>query len=183
MSLAAVAAGAVLGLSWMFLFLFFVTEKPVFDRISEVLGIAFPLLMIGVVVEVHQMYAGDSPLVWVATILAMASLLATLVTNASVFFGRVPFERVAMIATSGALGTILWSGAVGWLIMAFGRLPDGLGWLGIGVVAAMVAALIPWIADRDLLLGRRAPTRVEVSIAIPVLLGAPAWLVWLGFSL
>jgi hypothetical protein len=88
-----------------------------------------------------------------------------------------------MIATSGALGTILWSGAVGWLIVAFAGLPNGLGWLGIGVVVVMVAALIPWIANRDLLLGRRAPTRVEISIAVPVLLGAPAWLIWLGLSL
>jgi hypothetical protein len=180
MRLVAVLSGITLGLSWVLLFSFFVTDRRILDRISGVLGFVFAPLMLAVVVALHRTYAVDTALVWLVTVIGGVSMVVTFAVNALVVFAQVPFEQVAVAATLAALGTVLWPGAAGWMILEFGRLPATLGWLGLGVVVLMITALVPWVRNTDLLHGRTSPTRLELAAGVPVVMAVPVWLILIG---
>ena len=183
MMIVGVAAGVTLLLWWSLLFSFFATGKEILDRLSEIVGLVFPLLMAAVFVAVHHMYDTHTSLVWIITVAACVSAAVMVATDAAVVFGGIPFTRVAMPATVGALGVVLLPGGVGWLALAYGEIPRALGWLGIGVAILAVGVILLWARDVDLLVGRRSPKSFEILASLPVIAVIPAWYIWLGMSL
>lgn len=180
MSWVAITAGAALGLSWFFLVVFFVTGRTWPDTLAGVLGLVYPPLIIAVAVHVHRLHSGDIPLVWIVSVVGITAAFVMWLSNGALVLGRIPFDRVAVPATVSSVGLVMWPGLAGWLVVRSAALPAGIGWAGIAVVATGLAALIPWLRDRELIVGRRAPGRLELGVGLPAMVAVPLWFIWLG---
>lgn len=162
---------------------FFLSNDQRADRLSNLAFLLFYALAAAVVYEVHQRYAAKSPLVVLATVVALAALAFLFVSQALVTLGRMDLRRLAVLQTVGFATYVLWTLAASAMVLAFGRLPASLGWLGVAAVVAALAVLGWFARDPALIKGDRPPNRMETTVMTLPFLGISAWLVWLGLSI
>ncbi len=180
MGVAAVLAGVSLFVASGLLIVFFVTENETADRASNWVFVAFYVLMVWTVIEVHRFYVDEAAWVWAATVVALVVLVLLFVTQLLIVLGRLDFRRVAIATTIGFVVILLWMLATSVLVISEGGLPEALGWFGIGVITIAVVVIGISATDRELIMGEKTPGPVVNVLYGLVLLGLTAWLIWLG---
>jgi len=180
----AVAGGCLLATQWVLLTLFFVRKNEAADRASNVVAIP-ALIAIGVSMgAVLDRFAEDVPVV--ASVVTGIGLLAVTVNlglTVALVLEAVPFPRIAMPATLSWAVLFLWIGAASVLIVAEGRLPAWLGWIGIGTIAYAIALLAVIMRNPEVRTGVGVPSRAQMAAGAPILVLIPLWFVLLGVNL
>ena len=178
-----VLAGVFFALALGLLAVFFIAKSQLADSLSNWAFLAFEILMIPVMLEIHRRYVDQAALTWAVTVIGLAALVVLIVSGLLVVAGRVTFPQVSIPQTAAFAVFILWVAATSVLALAFGGLPAGLGWLGIAAVVVGLGA-IAWISrDRALVRGERAPTGLEMMFGVVPFIAIAAWLIWLGASI
>lgn len=145
-----------------------------------VLYVSLTILVVGV----HGDIVDSTPvLVWIATAIGLIGTLTCLSAQTATLFFGVPFTRVAVLTTIGFSGILLWLGGVSAAGVIGGSLPDGLGWLGIGVVLVSGSVIGLMSRDRALIRAERTPTTAEMTAGSVPFVGVVVWLVWLAVEM
>jgi hypothetical protein len=178
-----ILAGVSFTLALVLLSVDFVTKGELADRLSNWAFLAFEILMVLVIVEVHRRYVDQSALTWLGTAAGLAAMTVLIVSGSLVISGRVTFARVGAMQSAAFAVFAVWVAITSWLAYAFGGLPAGLGWLGLVAVVVTVGAIVWFMRDRALVRGERPPTRAEMTMGVVPFVALAAWLTWLGASL
>ena len=182
MGVSAVLAGVSLFLASGLLIAFFVTENETVDRASNWLFVVFYVFMGWTMIEVHGLYVDVAAWAWVLTLIGVAVLAFLLVVQVLVALGGLDFRRVAIATTVGFVVILLWMLGASILIVAEGRLPTALGWLGVAVIGAAMVVLGISATDRELMMGEQTPGPLINALYGLVLVGVSVWLFWLGLA-
>jgi hypothetical protein len=180
----AVAAGILLLVSWALLIVFFVSQNETADRLSNWVGIV-AVIAVGVSMgAILDRYAPDAPvLASLFTAVGLLAVAVNLVLTAWLVLGRIAFPKVAIPITATWVVLFLWVGAASGLILAYRRLPLGLGWLGVASIAYALAIIAVVMRDPEVRRGTATPATAQMVAGAPVLLLLPAWFVCLGLAL
>ncbi len=183
MAVIGILAGATFALALTLLGVFFTAKSELADRLSNWAFLAFGILLVPVILEIQRRYVDHTGLTWLATVAGLAASAVIIVSSALLVTGRVSFARVSIPETAAFAIFAVWAAAASVLILAFGGLPVGLGWLGLTAVLVGLGA-IAWVArDPAMLRGQRAPTGTEMVSGVAPFIALAAWLIWLGASL
>lgn len=178
-----ILAGVFFTLALTLLAIFFIAKSQLADRLSGWAFLAFEILLIPVIVEVHGRYVDRTALPWVATAAGLAAMVVLIVSGALVVAGRVTYAQVGGVQGGAFAVFTVWIAATSWFALAFGGLPAGLAWLGFAAIVVTLGAIAWMMRDRALVRGERPPTRAEMAMGVVPFVALAAWLIWLGASL
>lgn len=183
MALIGVLAGVALAAALSLLVAFFVAKSQLADRLSNWAFLAFEILSVPVILEIHRRYVDQAAFTWVFTLAGLAAMAVLVVTGVLIVAGRVEFARVSYAQTGAFAMWLVWVAGTGYLVLAHGGLPVGLGWLALGAVVVGLG-VIGWMSrDRALVRGEKTPTRTQMFLSTVPFIGLVGWLIWLGASL
>lgn len=183
MAVIGILAGVTFSLALVLLAVFFVAQSRLADSLSNWAFLAFEILSVPVILEIHRRYVDDTSLTWIATVLGLLAMAVLIVSGLLVVAGRVTFPQVAIPQTAAFALFSVWIAATSWLALAFGGLPAGLGWLGFVAIVLTLGTIGLMSRDRALVRGERPPTRPEMVMGVVPFIALAAWLLWLGASL
>lgn len=178
-----ILAGVFFTLALTLLAVAFIAKSQLADRLSSWAFLAFEILMIPVIVEIHRRYVDHTALTWLATATGLAAMVVLIVSGALVLAGRVTFARVGAVQAGAFAVFTVWVAATSWFALAFGGLPAGLAWLGFAAIVVTLGAIAWMMRDRALVRGERPPNRAEMAMGVVPFIALAAWLIWLGASL
>lgn len=178
-----ILAGVSFALALVLLSVFFIAKSRLADDLSNWAFLAFEILMIPVIVEIHRRYVDHTALTWIATVIGVAAMVVLIVSGLLVGAGRVTFARVGAVQGGAFAVFTVWIAATSWFVLAYGGLPAGLAWLGAAAIVVTLGAIAWMMRDRALVRGERPPTRPEMAMGVVPFVALAAWLIWLGASL
>jgi hypothetical protein len=178
-----ILAGVFFALALVRLSVFFIAKSKLADNLSNWAFLAFEILMIPVILEIHRRYVDHSALTWIATVIGLAAMVVLIVSSLLVGAGRVTFARVGAVQAGAFAVFAVWIAATSWFALAFGGLPAGLAWLGFVAIVVTLGAIAWMMRDRALVRGERPPNRAEMAMGVVPFIALAAWLIWLGASL
>lgn len=178
-----ILAGVFFALALVLLSVFFIAKSQRADYLSSWAFLAFEILLIPVIVEIHRRYVDQTALTWLATATGLAAMVVLIASGALVLAGRVTFARVGAIQGGAFAVFTVWIAATSWFVLAFGGLPAGLAWLGLAAIVVTLGAIAWMMRDQALVRGERPPTSFEMAMGVVPFVALAAWLIWLGASL
>jgi hypothetical protein len=184
----AIAAGVMALVAGVLLAAFFATWRPAFGRGNDLASAAMAILLIPAAIAVLGVYADTGPFIVLVTLIGLAGMAIAAAASILTAAGRM---TVAQLTTwqGGSFGVIfLWVIGVSIAVLAFGRLPAGLGWLGVlaGLLVSVASGSIVVYARRPgglAAIDMRHPPLVPLVSFLAGFLCFPAWSIWLGVNL
>jgi hypothetical protein len=188
-SLGAIAGGVAAVIAGLLLAAFFATGRESLGHANDAAGAVMAILLMPAALSVVRLYAGTGPFILLVTAIGLVAMIVAAVASVLTAAGRLTVTQLTVWQGGSFVALFLWVAGTSVSILVWGRLPVGLGWLGL------VAALLVLVAIGEILgLARRMGGLKElVRLDRPPLLAAatmltafvafPVWCVWLGMSL
>jgi hypothetical protein len=147
------------------------------------------IMLMPVAFAVLTRFADTGPLVVVVTAVGLAGMAVAAVASVLTAAGRLTAAQLTAWQGGSFLVLFVWVVGTSVITLLSGRLPVGLGWLGIAAGLLVVVALVEILRLARRMGGLGALEKLERPplIAMIATLGAfaafPIWCIWLGLTL
>jgi hypothetical protein len=187
--ISAIAAGVTAVVAGILLAAFFATRNQTIGQANDAASAFMAILLVPTALAVLDRFADIGPLVLVVTAVGLTGMVGAAVTSVLTAGGRLTVAQLTAWQGGSFLVLFLWVVGTSVMILLWGRLPVGLGWLGIaaGVLVIVATVEILRLARRMGGLGALEKLERPPLIAMVSTLGAfaafPIWCIWLGPNL
>lgn len=180
------AAGISLLVSGACFGVFMSTQRESWGRANDAMTALFAMLMIPAAYAVASIHGADTGWIRLVGTLCVAGLLTIAVTSGLTAAAKLDWKRSAKIGGVGFAALLLWMASTCALILADGKLPRALAWLGfltLILVCVTGAIVIVTIRSGGSLLGEEQPP-VAISVGAGLAyVCLVVWTTWLGLRL
>jgi hypothetical protein len=187
--ISAIAAGATAVIAGILLAAFFATRSQSLGHANDAAAAVMAILLMPAALAVLDRFADTGPLILVVTAIGLVGMAVVAVASVLTAAGRLSVAQLTAWQGGSFLVLFLWVLGTSVMILVWGRLPVGLGWLGIGAGLLVTVATVEILRLARRMGGLGALARLERPplIAMITTLAAfaafPIWCVWLGLTL
>jgi len=185
----AIAAGATAVIAGVLLAAFFATRSQLLGHANDAAAAVMAILLMPAALAVLNRFADTGALILVVTAIGLVGMTVAAVASVLTAAGRLSVAQLTAWQGGSFLVLFLWVLGTSVTILVWGRLPVGLGWLGIGAGLLVTVATLEILRLARRMGGLSALERLERPplIAMITTLAAfaafPIWCVWLGLAL
>jgi hypothetical protein len=187
--ISAIAAGVTAVVAGILLAAFFATRNQTLGHANDAASAVMAILLMPAALAVLNRFADTGPLIVVVTAVGLAGMAGAAVASVLTAAGRMSVAQLSAWQGGSFLVLFLWVVGTSVTSLLWGRLPVGLGWLGIaaGLLVIVATAEILRLARRMGGLGALEKLERSPLVAMVSTLGAftafPIWCIWLGLNL
>ncbi len=187
--ISAIAAGATAVVAGILLAAFFATRNQSLGHANDAASAVMAILLMPAALAVLSRFADTGPLVVIVTAVGLAAMAAAAVASVLTAAGRLTVAQLTAWQGGSFLVLFLWVVGTSVTILFWGRLPVGLGWLGLAAGGLVVVATVEILRLARRMGGLGALEELERPplVAMISTLGAfatfPIWCIWLGLTL
>jgi hypothetical protein len=188
-SFGAIGGGVAAVIAGLLLAAFFATGRESLGHANDAASAVMAILLIPAALSVYGLFAGTGPFILLVTAVGLVAMIVAAVASVLTAAGRLTVTQLT-VWQGGSFGVLfLWVAGTSVSILAWGRLPVSLGWLGLAAAALVTVALVEIVRLARRMGGLRElekldrPPLLAAATILTAFVAFPAWCVWLGVSL
>ena len=185
----AVAAGVTAVVAGILLAAFFATRNETLGHANDAASAVMAILLMPAAIAVFNRFVDTGPLIVVVTGVGLAGMAVAAVASLLTAAGRLSVSQLTAWQGGSFLVLFLWVVGTSLTILLWGRLPVGLGWLGLAAGMLVIVATVEILRLARRMGGLAALEKLDRPplVAMITTLGAfaafPIWCIWLGLTL